>query len=248
MSYILTWLWMTDINVIYKTCTTFQILLFKCNIQRGIILRQLLHFWCVTKDNNSQLNLAPLFVFFCPKAIKNKLLIKYINIALKCCKWQKYHPISIRSGILSICGWVTMHNFHGVVHWYNLYADSLPRHKSFPWKGTKPSLLSHRLGPFKTLRWRHNDLAGVSNHQPHGCLLNRLFRRRSNKTSKLRVTGLCVGNSPGPVNSPHKGPVTRKMFPFDDVIMILAALSQFISGWGPLGMIIKKFLVWSQFH
>ena len=29
----------------------------------------------------------------------------------------------------------------------------------------------------------------------------------------------CVGNSPGPVNSPHKGPVTRKMFPFDDVIM-----------------------------
>ena len=41
------------------------------------------------------------------------------------------------------------------------------------------------------------------------------------KTSKLRVTGLCVGNSPGPVNSPHKGPVTRKMFPFDDVIMRL---------------------------
>ena len=23
----------------------------------------------------------------------------------------------------------------------------------------------------------------------------------------------------GPVNSPHKGPVTRKMFPFDDIIM-----------------------------
>ena len=25
----------------------------------------------------------------------------------------------------------------------------------------------------------------------------------------------------GPVNSPHKGPVTRKMFPFDDVIMFI---------------------------
>ena len=25
----------------------------------------------------------------------------------------------------------------------------------------------------------------------------------------------------GPVNSPHKWPVTRKLFPFDDVIMIL---------------------------
>ena len=29
------------------------------------------------------------------------------------------------------------------------------------------------------------------------CLLNGLFRRRSKKTSKLRVTGLCAGNSPG---------------------------------------------------
>ena len=71
-----------------------------------------------------------------------------------------------------------------------------------------------------SLHWRYNDRGGVSNHQPHGCLLNRLFRRRSKKTSKLRVTGLCAGNSPGPVNSPHKGPVTRKMFQFDDVIMI----------------------------
>ena len=70
------------------------------------------------------------------------------------------------------------------------------------------------------LQWCHNDHDGVSNHQPHGCLLNRLFRRRSRKTSKLRVTGLCVGNSLGPVNSPHKGPVTRKMFPFDYVIMV----------------------------
>ena len=71
------------------------------------------------------------------------------------------------------------------------------------------------------LHWRHNDHDGVSNHQPHGCLLNLLFGRKSKKTSKLRVTGLCAGNSPGPVNSPHKGPVTRKMFPFDDVIMPL---------------------------
>ena len=37
---------------------------------------------------------------------------------------------------------------------------------------------------------------GVSNHQPHDCLLNRSFRRISKKTSKLRVTGLCARNSP----------------------------------------------------
>ena len=47
-----------------------------------------------------------------------------------------------------------------------------------------------------TLQWRHNGHDGVSNHQPYDCLLNCLFRRRSNKTSKIRVTGLCEGNSP----------------------------------------------------
>ena len=82
-----------------------------------------------------------------------------------------------------------------------------------------------------TLQWRHNDHDGVSNHQPHGCLLNRLFRCRSKKTSKLCITGLYAGNSPGPVNSPHKGPVTRKMFPFDDVIMITDPLLINLEGW-----------------
>ena len=64
-----------------------------------------------------------------------------------------------------------------------------------------------------SLRWRHNERDGVSNHQRLDGLLNRLFRRRSKKTSKLRVTGLCEGNSP------HNRPVKRKMFPFGDVIM-----------------------------
>ena len=46
------------------------------------------------------------------------------------------------------------------------------------------------------LHWRHNGHDSVSNHQPHDFFLNRLFRRRSNKISKLRVTGLCAWNSP----------------------------------------------------
>ena len=46
------------------------------------------------------------------------------------------------------------------------------------------------------LQCRHNGCDSVSNHQPHHCLLNRLFWHRSKKTSKLRVTGLCVRNSP----------------------------------------------------
>ena len=47
------------------------------------------------------------------------------------------------------------------------------------------------------LHWRHDGGDCVSNHQPCDCLLNRLFRRRSKKTSNLSVTGLCEGNSPG---------------------------------------------------
>ena len=46
------------------------------------------------------------------------------------------------------------------------------------------------------LQWCHNGHGGISNHQPHHCLLNCLLRRRSKKTSKLCGTGLCAGNSP----------------------------------------------------
>ena len=70
-----------------------------------------------------------------------------------------------------------------------------------------------------SLQWRHNALEGVSNHQPYHCLISRLLGRRSKKTSKLHVTGLVRGIYRGPVNSPHKWPVTWKMFPFDDIIM-----------------------------
>ena len=52
-------------------------------------------------------------------------------------------------------------------------------------------------GLVTSLHWRHNGHDSVSNQHPHYCLLNCLFRRRSKKISKLRVTGLCVGNSPG---------------------------------------------------
>ena len=46
------------------------------------------------------------------------------------------------------------------------------------------------------VQWHHNERDGVSIHQPHDCLHNRLFKCRSKKTYKLRVTGLYEGNSP----------------------------------------------------
>ena len=81
----------------------------------------------------------------------------------------------------------------------------------------------------KTWQWPHCKCGGVSNHQPHDCLVNHLFGRLSKKTLKLRVTDLFARNSPVTGEFPHKGPVTRKMFPFNDVIMIILTNSSHLS-------------------
>ena len=75
-----------------------------------------------------------------------------------------------------------------------LPSSPLPNHFGDLFFRKRHGLKSHRVFP---LRWRHNGRGNISNHQPRGCLLNRLFRRRSKKTPKLRVTSLCAGNSPG---------------------------------------------------
>ena len=84
------------------------------------------------------------------------------------------------------------------------------------------SILTAKLYPRgspHTIFWRHNGCDGVSNHQPHDCLLNRLFRPRWKKTSNLRVTGLCAGNSPVTDEFPTQMASNAEMFPFDGVIM-----------------------------
>ena len=71
-----------------------------------------------------------------------------------------------------------------------------------------------------TLQWRHNGRDGIPNHQPHHCLLNHLFRRRSKKTSKIRVTGLCAVNSPVTGEIPAHMACNTENVSIDDVIMI----------------------------
>ena len=48
----------------------------------------------------------------------------------------------------------------------------------------------------QTLQWCHNERDGVPKHRRVNCLLNRVLRSTSKKTSKLRLTGLCEGNPP----------------------------------------------------
>ena len=89
----------------------------------------------------------------------------------------------------------------------------------------------NRLGNNETaLQRRHNERDCVSNHRHLDHLLNRLFRRRSKTTSKLRATGLCEGNSPvtGALPVQRISNVEKKSF--DDVIMASDAVRQCSGG------------------
>ena len=69
-----------------------------------------------------------------------------------------------------------------------------------------------------TLQCCHNERDGISNHQPHDCLLNRSGADQRKYQSSLSLA-FVRGIHRWPVNSPHKGPVMQKMFPFDDLFM-----------------------------
>ena len=76
-----------------------------------------------------------------------------------------------------------------------------------------------------SLQWCHNERDSISNHQPHDCLLtvySDIDQRKHQSSSPLAFV---QGIHWWPVNSPHKGPVTRKMFPFDDVIIFYIWIS-----------------------
>ena len=63
------------------------------------------------------------------------------------------------------------------------------------------------------LQWRHNEGDGVSNHQPHDCLLICLFNAQIKENKTSASLAFVRGIHRWAVNPPHKGPVTRKMFP-----------------------------------
>ena len=73
----------------------------------------------------------------------------------------------------------------------------------------------------ESLQWRHNERNGVSNHRRLDCLLNRLLRRRSKKTSSSASQDFVSGLPRWPVDSPFKELITRKMFSFDYVSMMI---------------------------
>ena len=67
-----------------------------------------------------------------------------------------------------------------------------------------------------SLQWRFDG----HDHQLQVCLPNRLFRRRSKKTSNLSVTGLCVGNSAVTGEFSAKKATNAESVSLDDVIIV----------------------------
>ena len=72
------------------------------------------------------------------------------------------------------------------------------------------------------LRWRHNGRNSVSNHQPHDRLPNLYWDADQRKHQSSAPLAFVRGIHRRPINSPHKWPVTRKIFLFDDVTMNLS--------------------------
>ena len=70
-----------------------------------------------------------------------------------------------------------------------------------------------------SLRWCYNGRDSVSNHQPRDCstVYSDANQRKHQSFASLAFVRRIHR---GPVNSPHEWPVTWKMFPFDDVIMM----------------------------
>ena len=69
------------------------------------------------------------------------------------------------------------------------------------------------------LQWRHNQRDGVSNHQRLHFFATVCSGADQWKHQSSASQAFLRGIHRWPVNSPHKRPVTRIMFPFDDVIM-----------------------------
>ena len=112
--------------------------------------------------------------------------------------WRPFDASVMRYGNISVAHCLSISDlayYHGLLY----YLLSPSEQSSLKFEKEYNKFYVWKL-PWKyclnTLQGRHNECDGVSSHRRHDCLLNRLFRHRSKKTSKLRVTGLCGGNSP----------------------------------------------------
>ena len=117
-----------------------------------------------------------------------------------------------------------------------------------------------------SLLWSHNEHDGISNRWRLDCLHNCCSGADQRKHQSSTALGFVRGIHQWPVNSPHKGPVKRKMFQFDDEIMhykvwilkfrdysewvvsrLSTILEKYASSWGWMGYFHLPFITNLQF-
>ena len=87
-----------------------------------------------------------------------------------------------------------------------------------PAVSTVPTLFTRYMSV--PLQWRHNERVGISNHQLHNYLLNRVFKTQITENIKApRRWPLCGEFTGNRWIRRTKGASNEKMFPIDDVIM-----------------------------
>ena len=133
-----------------------------------------------------------LYCLHCPTLNKVFLLLFLLFLTVYSQNWQ---PV-----------WLT---YVGLEHWltcqdnYRLHAGSLASVSTRPF-----GILQN------SLRWRHDERTSLT--IVYSTVYSDANQRKHQSSASLAFVR---GIHRGPLNSPHKWPVTRKMFPFNDVIM-----------------------------
>ena len=113
--------------------------------------------------------------------------------------YHKYNHIANSCSVLPQCRMTCSGPKRNFRHFDDIFVISCPKSYHFAsfqgsqwWCCENDTFITARDMIFNSFEWRRNGSDGVSNHQLHGCFLNRLFRRRSKKASKFRFTGLSL--------------------------------------------------------
>ena len=105
------------------------------------------------------------------------MLLNLDNISLSTPRYRQFHGFMVNVDVMKLFS----------MHWF--YTSTSHR-----------DVMEYKINTFS---YYSDVIMGAIAYQlPYHCLLNRLFRRRSKKTSKLRVTGLSAVNSPVTVEFP----------------------------------------------
>ena len=179
----------------------------------------------------------------CPRGLKYAYLLNSLPSCLLRIPWSPaWWQIAKILGSTSI-----RHRSHASASAFAMWGAVLTRPE---WCSPAPGYLHvrclkwwrpHEVIFFWPLQWRHNGCYGISKHRRLDCLLNHLFRRRSKKTSKHHVTGLCEGNSPGMGEFP-----SRRASNAENVSIWWRHRAIDTDWWCVIARFVTKEIIWSQ--